>query len=140
MKIYDVADQVLGRISTIIAKDLLKGEKVFVVNCEKSILTGNPRFTLETYLKKIGRGDAIHGPFFPRTPDKIFKRTVRGMIPYKKPRGRNAFNNLKVFIGVPEKFKGKTFEKAKVKDVSMLKTKHITLEELSTAIGAKKRW
>jgi large subunit ribosomal protein L13 len=140
MKMYDVTGQVLGRVSTIIAKDLLKGEKVIVVNCEKSILSGNPKYTTETYARKFKRGDTIHGPFFPRVPDRLFKRTVRGMLNYKKPRGRNALDNLTVFIGIPEKLSGKTFDRAKAKDVSDLKTKYITLEDLSTAIGAKKRW
>lgn len=140
MKVYDAENQILGRLSATVAKELLKGENVFVVNCEKSVLSGNPRYTIEKYLERISRGDIKHGPFFPRTPDGIFRRTVRGMVPRKKPSGRNAFKNLKVFIGLPDEFKNKNLEKVKSADVSKLKTKYISLEDLSTEIGAKKRW
>jgi len=140
MVIYDAENQVLGRISTIIAKKLLKGEKVFVVNCEKVVITGKPMATKKYYLEKVHRGFALHGPFFPKTPDGIFRRTVRGMLPWHKPKGRKAFKLLKVFIGVPEEFKNKKFVKSKSVDASKLKCKCISLGKLSVAIGAKKRW
>lgn len=140
MKTYNAENQILGRLSSVIAKELLKGEKVFVVNCEKAVMAGNPKYTISMYIERIHKGDIVHGPFFPKTPDGIFRRAVRGMLPRKKPRGRAAFKNLKVFIGLPEKFKNKDFEKIKAKDASKLKTKYITLGELATRIGAKKRW
>jgi large subunit ribosomal protein L13 len=140
MKFYDANNQILGRISSVIAKDLLNGEKVIVVNCEKVVMSGNPRFVLSKYLDRISRGDIKHGPFFPKTPDRIFRRAVRGMLPRKKAKGRIAFKNLKAFIGLPEEFKGKNFEKIKTKDAGSLKTKYVTLGEISTAIGARKRW
>jgi len=140
MKIFDAENQILGRLSATVAKDLLTGEKVFVVNCEKSVLSGNPKYKLSRYLEKIQKGDVKKGPFFPKTPDGILRRTVRGMLPIKKPSGRNAFKNLRVFIGVPEELKNKKLEKVKSADSDKLKTKYITLEYLSTSLGAKKRW
>jgi large subunit ribosomal protein L13 len=70
---------------------------------------------------------------------------VRGMLPYKKEKGRNALKNLKVFIGFPEEIKNldaKSLEdlKIKVKSANELKCEYLTLEEISLAIGAKKRW
>jgi large subunit ribosomal protein L13 len=140
MKVYDAENQILGRLASVIAKQLLNGEKVFVVNCEKAVLAGKPRFKTEHYLHKVQRGYALKGPFFPRTPDGIFRRTVRGMLPWDKPRGRKAYKNLKVFIGLPEDFKNRKLEKVANADASKLRTKYITLGELSVAIGAKKRW
>jgi large subunit ribosomal protein L13 len=140
MIIYNAENQILGRLCTRIAKDLLNGEKVFVVNCEKAVLAGNPKYTQKIYLEKIWRGDVKHGPFFPKTPDGIFRRTVRGMLPWHKEKGKKAYKNLKVFIGLPEEFKGKEMGKVREADASKLKTKFITLEELSLSIGAKKRW
>ena len=140
MRIFDAENQILGRLSATVAKELLKGEKVFVVNCEKSVLAGNPKYKLSRYLEKIQKGDVKKGPFFPKTPDGIFRRTVRGMLPIKKPSGRAAFKNLRVFIGVPEEFKNRTLEKVKSADSDKLKTKYIILEDLSTSLGAKKRW
>jgi large subunit ribosomal protein L13 len=81
-----------------------------------------------------------HGPFFPKTPDGIFRRAVRGMLPWHKEKGRKAYKNLRVFIGLPEEFKGKEIKKVEEADASKLKTKFISLGELSLSIGAKKRW
>jgi len=140
MKIYDAENQILGRICTFIAKDLLKGEDVVVINTEKSVLSGNPRWKKEHYQVKIKRGDPKKGPFFPKYPDDIFRRTVRGMLPWHQAKGRKAFKKLKVFIGIPEEHKNKQAEKMQVADANKLKTTYITLGDLSTSIGAKKRW
>ncbi|MEM5853105.1 MAG: 50S ribosomal protein L13 [Candidatus Aenigmatarchaeota archaeon] len=140
MIIYDAENQILGRLCSRIAKDLLNGEKVFVVNCEKAVVSGNPKYIVKKYLEKIWRGDVKHGPFFPKTPDGIFRRTVRGMLPWKKAKGRKAYKNLKVFVGLPEEFRNKEFKKIEEADASKLKTKFLTLEQISLAIGAKKRW
>jgi len=139
MKIYDAQNQILGRISSVIAKELLKGEKIVVVNSEKAVLSSSRDYLFEKYKHKYGRGDPIHGPFFPKQPENIFRRTVRGMIPWDKERGRVAYRNLKVFAGIPEEFAGKKFEKVKNADVEKLKTKYLFLEEVAGAIGAKKR-
>jgi large subunit ribosomal protein L13 len=138
--IYDAEDQILGRLSSVIARQLLKGEKVFVVNCEKAVVAGNPKYTKEKYLNKIRRGDPLHGPFFPKQPDGIFRRTVRGMLPWDRAKGRKAYKNLKVFIGLPEELKNKKLEKLKSADANRLKCKYIDLGKLSIALGAKKRW
>jgi ribosomal protein uL13 len=140
MKMYDAENQVVGRLATAIAKDLLNGEKVVVVNTEKAVLSGSPRFKKQFYLQRIQRGDVKHGPFFPKQPDAIFRRAVRGMLPWYKSKGREAFKGLKVYLGVPEEFKDEKFEKVAEADVSKLKCKCISLGELSLEIGGKKRW
>lgn len=140
MIVYDAENQVLGRMSSVVAKQLLKGEKIFIVNAEKAVIAGNPRYTLEKYFQKIKRGDPHHGPFFPKVPDRILRRTVRGMLPWDRTKGRIAYKNLKVFIGLPEEFKNKKLEKIKVADASKLKSRKISLGELSVSLGAKKRW
>ncbi len=140
MLVYDAKGMILGRLASIIAKKLLEGEKVVVVNCEKAIISGDPKMKIKEYLRKRLRGSPQHGPFYPRTPDGIFRRTVRGMLPWKKHKGREAFRRLKVYIGVPKEFEGKEFLRPKEADASKLRTKYITLEEISLALGAKKRW
>ncbi len=140
MKIYDAENQILGRVCTFIAKDLLKGEDVIVINAEKAVLSGNPRWKKEHYQGKITRGDPHKGPFFPKYPDDIFRRTVRGMLSWHQAKGRDAFKKLKVFVGIPEEFKNKQAEKMQAADASKLKTTYITLGDLSVSIGAKKRW
>jgi len=140
MKIYDATNQVLGRMATRIAKDLVKGENVYVVNCEKAAISGNPKITEEKYLHRVQRGDPHHGPFFPRTPQGIVRRTIRGMIPFSKAKGQDAFRRLKVYIGVPDDIEGKNFVRIEEADVNKLKCKSITIGDLSLALGQKKRW
>ena len=135
MKVYDAENQILGRFASVIAKELLKGEKIVVVNSEKAVMSGNPKSKVEFYFHRIERGDPIHGPFFPKPTNQILRRTVRGMLPWDRTRGREAFKNLKVFVGVPEQLKNNTFEKVALADASRLKTKYIKLHEISDAIG-----
>lgn len=142
MIIYDADGQILGRLSSVIAKKLLADEGVVVVNAERAVVSGSKRATVSHYKVRVKRGDPFKGPFFPRTPDGIFRRSVRGMLPLKKAKGKKAYKRLRVHIGIPAELRGKTdkFEKAKVADVANLRTKSITLGELSVALGAKKRW
>ena len=140
MIIYDATNQVLGRLSSVIAKRLLKGDNIVVVNAEKAVVAGNPEYTEDRYFQKHKRGDAIKGPFFPRQPDRIFRFTVRGMLPWDRTRGREAYRRLKVFIGLPEEFGDKKLEKFDKADAAKLKSRKMYLGEISLALGAKKRW
>lgn len=139
MIIYDAENQILGRLSSVIAKKLISGESVAVVNAEKAVLSGSRKSNVEHYMVRVQRGDPIKGPFFPRTADGIFRRAVRGMLPWKKPSGKNAYKRVHVYIGVPEKLKGKedTFQK-NIADASKLRTKTMTLKDLSTELGLKR--
>ena len=140
MKVYDAENQILGRMASVVAKELLNGEKIVVVNCEKSVLAGNAKWKKEFYAHRYERGDPTHGPFFPMQPDRIFRRTVRGMLPWDRTRGRNAYRNLRVFVGVPDDVKKDSLQKIKVADAEKLRTKYTTLGEIASLIGAKKRW
>jgi large subunit ribosomal protein L13 len=111
MILIDAKGQVMGRLASVVAKMLLSGESVSVVNAEKSVIIGRPEATIAEYKAKRARGDPYHGPFFPKTPERIFRRTVRGMLPYKTARGREAFKRLKAFISIPPEFSGTEFTK-----------------------------
>ena len=131
MIIYDANKQILGRFASVIAKQLLNGERVIVVNAEKALISGNPKSLLKEYLEKRQRGDPFHGPFFPSTANGILRRTIRGMLPWDRTRGRVAYKNLKVFVGVPENLKGKEKEFKKIKEAeNKLRCKSIDLGEL----------
>ena len=142
MIIYDAENQIVGRMSSVVAKQLLKGERVAIVNAEKAVISGNPRATAEHYRVRVKRGDPLKGPFFPRTPDGILRRSVRGMLPMKRAKGKDAYKRLRVSIGVPEALKSKStqFKKIKAADGAKLHARSITLGDLSVAIGGKKRW
>jgi large subunit ribosomal protein L13 len=133
--LIDATGANLGRLSTNVAKRLLEGEEISIVNSEKAIISGKKRTIKEKYKQKREVGTYRKGPFFPRTADRIVKRTVRGMIPYQKPHGRQAFKRLKCYIDIPDEFKDKKLEK--IKEAEKQPIEYITIAELSKSLGAK---
>lgn len=135
MRIIDAEGATLGRLCTSVAKSLLNGDEIAIVNAEKAIISGKKRMIKEEYKTRREIGTYRKGPFFPRMPDRIVKRAVRGMLPYQTPHGRAAFKRLKCYIGIPKELEGKkteTIEQAKQQHVD-----YITIEELSRSLGAK---
>jgi large subunit ribosomal protein L13 len=133
--IIDATEATLGRLCTNTAKRLLNGEEVAVVNSEKAIISGKKTSIKDHYKQKREIGTYRKGPFFPRKPDQIVKRTVRGMIPYQTAHGKSALKRLKCYSGVPKEFEGKKFEK--VEGATKQPVDFITIEELSKYLGAK---
>ena len=130
--IVDAEGAILGRLATRVAKELLKGEDITIINAEKSIITGNSDATIRRYFTKRERGDPNKGPFYPRQPDKLLKRTIRGMLPYKKDKGRKAFRKLKIFNG-SNNLKGEKISKTE----EDIKCKYMTVKDLCNKLGAK---
>jgi large subunit ribosomal protein L13 len=135
--VADAENQVAGRLASRVAKELLKGSRVSIVNAERAVVSGDPKHTVKVYTERLKRGDPYHGPFYPRTPDRVLKRMIRGMMPYKKTKGSEAFKRLRVFISVPEEFKGK---ETKLINEQTLEDKFMSLGNLSIKLGAKKTW
>ena len=131
--IVDANNAVLGRLAADVAKELLKGHQVVVINSEKIIVTGNPKAVIKRFKEKREKGDPHKGPFFPRYPDRIFTRTVRGMLPYKNERGSKSLRRLRVYIGNPDNLKGEKISK----NIDDLTCKFITLEKICQRMGAK---
>jgi large subunit ribosomal protein L13 len=136
--VIDADGNVLGRLCTSVAKKILNGEEVVVVNAEKAIVTGSKEDILAQYKQKKDRGKVIHGPFYPRRADLILKRTVRGMLPWDKPKGRDAYRLLKVYVGVPKELEA--VEKLKLMGATNLsRDRYVTLSEVSEHLGSKVR-
>ena len=136
MVVINGENLILGRLASHVAKLLLSGEEVTIVNAEHTIISGSKKNIIGDYHQKRNVGTPRKGPFFPRMPDRIVKRTVRGMIPYKKSSGKDAYKRLKVYIGVPKDLKTEalvTVEDASAKG----KVKYIELAEVSRELGAK---
>ncbi len=133
--IIDASGATLGRLSTNAAKRLLKGEEINIVNTEKAIISGKKPAIKSRYKQKREVGTYRKGPFFPRTPERIVKRTVRGMIPYQTPHGRTAFKRLKCYVGIPKEFEGQKTES--IKEAEKQPVEFMTIEELSRYLGAK---
>ena len=105
---YYARDKILGRLASQVAKQLISARKngheqrVIIYNAEHAIVSGPRTQVLSRYDKKYKLNHARKGPFFPRMPDQILKRTVRGMLPYQKnSSGRGALRDLRVLIGQP---------------------------------------
>ena len=94
----------MGRLASIVAKFILNGNKVVVVRCEGINMSGNFYRNKLKYLKFLRlrcNVKPLRGPFHFRAPGKIFWRTVRGMVPHKSERGKDAMKRLQTFEGVP---------------------------------------
>ena len=112
MKIIDGKDAVMGRLASYVAKELLKGEEIAVVNCDEVIITGSKKRIESDFLEKRGRiGSSQKGPKHHKKSDKIVKRAIRGMLPnHREGRGRTAWKNLKCYIGIPKELDGKEIQ------------------------------
>ncbi len=131
MKTIDGSNSIMGRLASMTAKQLLRGEKICIVNAEKVIITGDRKQIMNDYLERRRRGSPHHGPFFPTRPEAIVRRCIRGMLPYKTNRGRAAFKNLTVSIG----HDGSSAERMAQKTV---KTSYVTVGDVAKILGWRK--
>lgn len=115
MKIIDGSGIVMGRLASFVAKELLKGEEIVVINCSNVVITGNKKMIEEEFLEKRSRyGSSQKGPIQHKTSEKIVKRAIRGMLPnHREGRGRESFKKIKCYNNVPKEFEGKDFIKLK---------------------------
>jgi large subunit ribosomal protein L13 len=129
---------ILGRMASVVAKKLLNGEKVIIVNAEKAVLSGKKKSKVAEAKEFLEVGAPQRGPFHYRRPDRILRKTVRGMLPFKQPKGKTALKKLKVFIGVPEDLKDQPTVTLKEAQSAKLKGPYFTLAELAKEIGWNK--
>ncbi len=126
--IVDGSGAVFGRLASSVSKELLKGNFVEVINCEKIIVSGDKKVFVEKVRAKrdMGRGSSLKGPKYIRVADRLVKRMIRGMLPRDTARGREAFNRLRCHVGLgdlkEEETKGaKVFEHKKPMTYSTIK-------------------
>lgn len=103
--IVDGNGLIVGRAAARIAKELLRGSDVTVVNADKLTFSGNKTHVLWLYKERRNLQDKAnpeHSAHWPRRPDLLVRRIIRGMLPWKTPRGKLAFKKLKVYMGMPE--------------------------------------
>lgn len=134
LTVLDAEGCVLGRLASEVADRALDGEDVRIVNAEQALITGSEESVLEKYRDKREVGSQRKGPHYPRMPDRIFKRTVRGMLPYQQPRGREALRRVRAYIGVPSEFEDADAEV--VDDAVTRAHKAVRLETVSRDLGA----
>lgn len=132
--IIDAKNAVAGRLASAVVKKLLLGEKIVIINAEQAIMTGNPADIRNKYIAQKRRGSPFHGPFFPKKPEHILRRIIRGMLPYKKPKGRNAMRRLKVYYGFPKNLEARHVVVAE-QSIREIRSRYMTIGELAKSLG-----
>ncbi len=151
--VYDATDKILGRLASLVAKQLMSARKtgreqrVIIYNAEHAVVSGHRTRVLANYRGKYKLNHPRKGPFYPRMPDQILKRTVRGMLPYQKnSSGRGALRDLRVMIGKPINLTGDELPDGHAwgDTVSIdrpLPLKFVRLGEISSSLGVDaSRW
>ena len=137
--VVDATNHISGRLASNVAKLLLQGQRVTVINCEKIIIIGTRSNQIQEYREFLEINSIInykHGPVHYRRPDTIIAKMIRQMLPFdRKPSGKLAFQRLRTYIGAPNDTKSleKTqFEKALIKRAA---SNYTTLAEICRVIG-----
>lgn len=135
--VIDASGLILGRMASIVAKRLLVGEPIIIVNSEKTAISGKRLSRVKEARAFLKIGHPKKGPFHPRRPDQIIHKTVKGMLPRRQPKGQTALRHLRVYLGVPAELKNTSFQTIPEAHVSRLKCPYITVGEFAKEIGYK---
>lgn len=102
--VIDSKGHLLGRLASYVAKQLQLGQKVVIVRCEKTLISGKHyrnKLNYMDFLRKRMSTNPKKGPIHYRAPSRIVWRVIRGMLPHKTPKGAAALGRLRCFDGVP---------------------------------------
>ncbi|MCW3978317.1 MAG: 50S ribosomal protein L13 [Candidatus Bathyarchaeota archaeon] len=136
--IIDAEGLILGRMASIVAKRLLQGERIDIVNAEGAVVSGKRLNIIndrKEFLNVGGRNR--RGPIHFRRPNAIVRRTIRGMLPHRKARGRDAYKRLHVHIGVPQELEAIQAESLADAHLERLRGRYVTVGEIAKSIGWK---
>lgn len=132
--IIDAENKILGRLASKVARMAKEGEEVRIINSEKVVISGDEEEIKAEYQKRHDRGTRHDGPYFPKSPAKILKRSIRGMLPYKSSEGREAFKRVKTYLGEPTGMD--EVEEIDVREGNDLRGRnYVKLGEVSKSIG-----
>lgn len=136
--VVDATSSIAGRLASMVAKMLLEGKKVAIVNAESALISGRRSTVITEMLKRLEISSIVnprHGPFHPRAPDRILTKIVRGMLPWRRPKGKEAMRRLRVYVGVPDRYAKR--EKRKLEETLARKTLsyYVSLSDLGTSVG-----
>ena len=115
MVTIDASGAVVGRLGARVAKLLLANQQVEIINADKAVMAGSLSATKEHYLSRRGQKNKRtpeDSPVWPRVPHLLLRRIIRGMLPHKSKRGRDAYHRLKVVVGAPEGVKAQKIPEA----------------------------
>ncbi len=128
--IIDATNASLGRLASYAAKQALLGKEIVIVNCSEAVITGNRKMIISEYLVTRQRGgSSMRGPFFPKQPERIVKRTIRGMLPHRQGRGEAAMQRIMCYNHTPQEYKdSKKILAGKEKTTTTLKLSELSKE------------
>ncbi|WP_287586775.1 50S ribosomal protein L13 [Candidatus Borrarchaeum sp.] len=135
--VINAENKIVGRLSSSVAKRLLLGDKIIIINAEKGIITGDPKSILRKYKGRLQIRTATapwKGPLHQRMPDRFLRRIIRGMLPWDTPRGRTAYERLKVYMGTPKHLKDVPIESLPKIECKTIRKK-VYLSEICKEIG-----
>ena len=135
--VVDARDCIMGRVASEVAQRALDGERVAVINAESAVITGTEEETMSTYRTRAELG-SDSGPYYPKRPDRLFKRSIRGMVPHEKERGREAFDRVRVYVGNPFDEDGDVLDGTSLDRLSNIK--FTSLGDISENLGANVTW
>ncbi|MDX1745947.1 MAG: 50S ribosomal protein L13 [Halobacteriales archaeon] len=136
--VVDARGCILGRVASAVAERALDGESIAVVNAQDVIITGREDDVLGKYRKRTELG-SDRGPQYPKRPDGILKRSIRGMVPYDTTRGREAFERVRVYVGNP--YDDREPEVVEGTSMDRLSNIHfVELGDISAQLGANVTW
>ena len=137
--VVDATNHIAGRLASNVAKLLMKGNRVSVVNCEKIMMSGTRSNQIKEYREFLEINSIInykHGPVHYRRPDTVMAKMIRQMLPFdRKPSGKEAHQRLRTYIGSPKEIKSLEkiqFEKAKIRKTP---SNYTALGEICRVIG-----
>ena len=102
--VVDCKGHLMGRLASLIAKQLQLGQRIVLVRCEQILISGKHyrnKLNFMDFLHKRTNSNPKKGPFHQVAPSRIMWRTIRGMLPYKTAKGQAALGRLKCFDGCP---------------------------------------
>lgn len=135
--IIDTRGCILGRVASEVAERALDGERIAIVNAESAIVTGDRDDVFATYKKRTQLG-SDRGPYYPKRPDRLIKRSVRGMLPHTRPRGQEALDRVRVYVGNPYDEDGEVIDGTSLDRLSSIR--FVELGEISEHVGANVTW
>eukprot|EP00584_Thalassiosira_punctigera_P027759 CAMPEP_0172577658 /NCGR_PEP_ID=MMETSP1067-20121228/138335_1 /TAXON_ID=265564 ORGANISM="Thalassiosira punctigera, Strain Tpunct2005C2" /NCGR_SAMPLE_ID=MMETSP1067 /ASSEMBLY_ACC=CAM_ASM_000444 /LENGTH=201 /DNA_ID=CAMNT_0013370347 /DNA_START=638 /DNA_END=1243 /DNA_ORIENTATION=- len=105
--LIDCRDHLHGRLCSVVAKELLAGQKIILVRCEEMVISGSLVRNQTKYAQfrnKRMNTNPRRGPFHFKSPARIVWRTIRGMVHQKTARGQAAIGRLSTFEGIPHPY------------------------------------
>jgi large subunit ribosomal protein L13 len=138
MKI-DAKGLIAGRLASNIAKNVINGETVVVINASNAVIVGTEKSILPKYKQRVDaavKSNPHYGPKYDRIPSKMLRRMVRGMLPNKSRTREKLLKQIKVYNDTPKSVgaeKAETIEKIKYSQ----KGDFMYLGDVAKALGGK---